>query len=216
MTRPLTTTVLALLLVLLGAAAATAAPVYVGHLLFSAAQEASIMMSPDGSGPPLTEARSSGGAVIDASIDVQLVDFLFDPILNFPREDLWLQFADDGTVGSCFQGGLIFPADDDTDLNGWTRFALPPRGGGWSAGPATVYLNGSPAYDPGGLVYPSVPLRANSPDLNGDLAVDLSDIALFTQDLFSGDTYRSDLNWDGQINIVDIALFVGHIGVVCE
>jgi hypothetical protein len=45
-----------------------------------------------------------------------------------------------------------------------------------------------------------------SPDLNGDLIVNLLDIAAFAADFFSGVyAYRSDFNNDGVLNLADIS-----------
>ena len=46
--------------------------------------------------------------------------------------------------------------------------------------------------------------------------VDLTDMALFTQDLGSGEAvFRSDLVWDGVLNLSDIAVFTQHLGASC-
>jgi hypothetical protein len=87
-----------------------------------------------------------------------------------------------------------------TDADGMTAVALPLRGGGHgtaadselSAPDVTCELTLD-----GGLMF-------NSPDLNGDLAVDLTDVALFAQDYFGPYNYRSDLYWDGQVGLNDL------------
>ena len=58
-------------------------------------------------------------------------------------------------------------------------------------------------------------LTANSPDLTGNLVVDIADVAKFTQLWFSGYDYRIDFYWDGIINIADVALFVQGLGSAC-
>lgn len=211
----------ALTLLIPCAAAASVGLPYVGVIQY-AFEEASILITPDGSGPGLDEACGPGGTVVDATIAVQLVDISWLPIAVFPAEDLWLQFeVSEGTVGGCedygpyFDGG-VFIADHDTDANGWTEFRLPLRGGGWSEGPAYVYLNGEPAQSPDVLLHPPIPLRAKSPDLNGDLLVNLSDIAVFSYDLFGPYHVRSDLWWDEAINLSDVVWFTRAIGVTCD
>ena len=87
-----------------------------------------------------------------------------------------------------------------TDADGMTAVALPLRGGGHgtaadselSAPDVTCELTLD-----GGLMF-------NSPDLNGDLAVDLTDVALFAQDYFGPYNYRSDLYWDGRVGLNDL------------
>jgi hypothetical protein len=56
----------------------------------------------------------------------------------------------------------------------------------------------------------------NSPDINGDLVVNLSDIAFFASDFFSpGYNYRSDFNYDQVINLQDVAMLAGAVGAFC-
>ena len=194
---------------------------FVGEIEFVPEVEVAIRMLPDASGPPLSEARTVDTVVMDATIGVRLVDEYWLSIPNFPAEDLWLAFAvDPGTAAACFNHpnfpGGIFIADAATDSDGWTSFALPLRGGGWSTGPVTVYLNGEPAYGPDLILHPPLPLCANSPDLNGDGAVNLADLSQFTQDLLGVYHFRSDLYWDAVINLSDVSLIAQGNGVVCE
>lgn len=64
---------------------------------------------------------------------------------------------------------------------------------------------------------PDLPIYFNSPDLNADGRVDLTDAALFAQDLGAGDApFRSDLCWDGVIDLSDVAIFTQHLGAGCE
>jgi hypothetical protein len=51
-------------------------------------------------------------------------------------------------------------------------------------------------------------LLVNSPDLNGDLAVDLADVALFAQDYFGPYNYRSDLCWDGRVGALNDLTYI--------
>jgi len=196
---------------------------FVGAIDQSIFDSATILVHPDGSGPPLSEARSHQGTV-DATIRVMLVDLYFYPIPLFPSEDLWIQFeVGEGTATGCiqyqgFEGG-VFLADQATDIDGWTEFALPLRGGGWSNQSVTVYLNGSPAMDPYQSVFPPLPLGMVSPDITGDLVVNLSDIAIFTQDLHHHSNLahpRSDFNNDTVVNLVDITLMVQAAGTACD
>ena len=41
-------------------------------------------------------------------------------------------------------------------------------------------------------------------------------MALFAHDLGAGYAFRSDLSWDGQLDLSDIAVFVAHLGAGCE
>jgi hypothetical protein len=223
-----TRTTLACLLAALPILAAATPPAadsgipWVGEVVFASPAEASVLMRPDAAGAPLTDARLAGGGAVDATVAVRLVDEDYLPVAYFPREDVWLQFAiDPGTADGCVNYGIQTPGgpflpDHATDLDGWTEWSQPLWGGGWSGGPATVFLNGSPAMDPEQLVHPPVPLRVNGPDLDGDLVVDLTDVVLFTQDLHGSYRYRSDYDWNGVVNIVDIVHFTQAIGCACE
>jgi len=203
---------------------ALAAPVWphVGELLHDLISPTKIMVCPDGSGPPLSEARANG-AVVDATIQVKLVDNYGDPIYMFPPEDLWLQFeVGEGTALACFNNasypGGIFNADAATDSDGWTRFSQPLQGGGWSDASVTIYVAGYPALDPDENPHSPLPLGIVSPDINGDLVVGLSDIAHFVNDLmYPGEaSHRSDFNNDSVINLSDVALMAQGIGTSCE
>ena len=50
-------------------------------------------------------------------------------------------------------------------------------------------------------------MLVNSPDLNGDLLVNLADLSLFAQDYFGPYNYRSDLRWDGDLDLGDLVVF---------
>lgn len=205
---------------LLGAASALAVGIpYVGEIVYTAG-EATILVLPDGSGPPMSEARSTSGAVVDATVRVRLVDEFFDSVLNFPNEDLWLQWSEDpGTVRGCLHfpnyAGGIFTADGWTNVQGWTEFALPRRGGGHSSGTVTVYLNGLPAYHPGLPPFEPLPLHFVSPDIDGSLVVDLGDLTLFSADYLASAGVRSDFNVDGTVNLADLATFSQGFSIAC-
>ena len=222
MHRPMIGYLLVLSLVLVGGSA-LAAPIfpYVWSINFAADEEVSILIVPDGSGPPLTEARTSDGILTDATIEVTLVSCDGYPISYYPPGDMWLQWYEaPGTVSGCitYGGGYpggVFTADAATDDMGRAYFVQPLCGGGWSDGQVTLFVQGQPALNIGGWTEPPLPLRANSPDFNGDRLVNLTDITLFIQDYGSEYAYRSDFNWDGIINLSDISLMSQAIGVVC-
>jgi hypothetical protein len=223
MNRPAPCLALVALSLLLAAAPAGATFIpYVGEIIFDAPDVASILMRPDGNGPPLTAARLEGGDPADATIHVRLVDHDYQPIAHYPDVDMWIQFdLDPGNADGCADYGPSFPggvfiADHDTDADGWTEWTAPLAGGGWTEGPARVYVGGNVAMDPENVLQPPVPLRANSPDLDGDLEVDLTDIVLFSQGLGGGYHYANDFNWDGLLNLSDITVFTQAIGNVCE
>jgi hypothetical protein len=197
----------------------------VDQILFAPAGEATILIVPDGSGPPLSAASDGQGGVADATISVRLVSFYGGgAVFQYPYDDIWLQFNVDhetpGTISACnvhpSYPGASFVADSNTDLDGWTTFTLPLRGGGWSVGPCWVYLAGNPAYDTFSVPYPPLPLRTVSPDINGDLTVDLLDVVLLGADFHSGYNLRSDLHCDGVLNLLDLVVLGQHLGAACD
>lgn len=58
-------------------------------------------------------------------------------------------------------------------------------------------------------------LSINSPDINGDLAVHIADVAIFSADYFGTYDFRSDLSYDGAINIADIGVLASKMGKSC-
>lgn len=167
-----------------------------------------VRVHPDGSGPPFTEAFQLPGNVVDATVTLLLLDEMGDPISMFPAEDIWLQ-ANNGGLVPCGGGAGLIP-DRNTDQNGTTVWVSPPRAGGHTTGLALAYVNGIPLTSSVGIE-----LRFTSPDLDGSGAVTLTDGGLFTQDLFGVYAERSDLNWDGVINISDVGLVAGAMGQGC-
>ena len=83
-----------------------------------------VLVVPDGSGSPFSEAHDEQGQVVDATITLYLRDNQGIPFVYFPHEDMWLESADGGQV-SCTWGVL---ADQDTDFNGMKCPAWGSRG----------------------------------------------------------------------------------------
>ncbi|MBK7670223.1 MAG: hypothetical protein IPJ24_02360 [bacterium] len=69
-----------------------------------------LLVVPDGSGPPFTQAHRAGGSIVDATIELVLTHPC-GPFANFPREDIWLEAAGRGFVACA--GGTN--PDTDTD-----------------------------------------------------------------------------------------------------
>jgi hypothetical protein len=166
-----------------------------------------LMVAPDGSGPAMTEATVDGGATVDATITLTLVDGNGDPVYLFPGEDLWLEDMA-GELAYCY-GGMN--ADASADENGQTTFSGPFNCGYQNApgNELQVFVAGSP------LIGPSLPVHFNSPDLNGDLVVNLTDIVLFAMMLAGNYDWAGDLNHDQTINLVDIVLMSYAVGAGC-
>ena len=168
---------------------------------------------PDGSGAPFTQARVTGGGVVDATITLTVRDSL-QPWPNQPAADFWLEpevAADGGSFAACVRGTC---ADAPTDALGVTHWALSLRAGGWSTAPMRVMVWGLPLTPPGGEVL--LDLRHVSADLNGDLVVDLADVPLFAADFQGGYAFRSDLQYDGVVDLGDIPRLAAALGAGCR
>ena len=55
----------------------------------------------------------------------------------------------------------------------------------------------------------------NSPDITGDLVVDICDTVLFARDMKGSYNYRSDFNYDGKIDGLDTVLYCAGLGARC-
>ncbi len=185
----------------------------------SSAPMVSMFLKPNGSGTTLSACFGPGGVVVPATIQVTLIDANGLPAGNVSERDIRLARA--GTnLGWCPDSFYPPPihapncADGPTNNAGQTTFTMAYHGGGWHQGAMQVWVleaGGNWAAIPNQL-----PINANSPDYNGDLIINLSDIAIFAQDIGSGGApYRSDFNFDGIINLSDIAMFAGVIGMSC-
>jgi len=171
-----------------------------------------LLVHPDGSGPDFTAARTEWGETVDVSITLILRDNLDDPIAGYPAEDLYL-VSEDGGLVLC-NGGSI--ADRNTDSLGMTQWTQPLAAGGASQAEAVVMANGSPVW----ALESRVPLQFNSPDMNGDLVVNLSDLQQFAVAFFESrnnhsSDFRADFQRDGQINLADLARFAPAFGTAC-
>jgi hypothetical protein len=176
------------------------------YLAYGGPEAATVLVVPDGGGRRFDEAVLSDGTVVDATLTLVVLDGNEDPVFGYPWEDLWLESADGGMV-AC-NGGTT--ADANTDPGGETQWVLPLLAGGWSQALTQVYVNGS-ALTTG----PGLNLHVNSPDLNGDLKVDLADLSQFVLDYFGAFAFRSDLFRDGLLNLADVAVFARALGAEC-
>jgi len=180
-----------------------------------------VVVSPGEGGTPLSEAEMLGGSPADATIRIQLW-YMSGPIenpepaplANFPGEDLWLEFPG---LATCWPA--LLSADGSTDANGWFSFSAPLGLAGWNdpADPLSfphVVISGSTLYDQDdNIIQPT--LVVNSPDINGDLTVNLTDVALFAADFHGPYSFRSDYNWDGVVNLTDLVWMARLMGDQC-
>ncbi len=165
-----------------------------------------LFVVPDGSGETFDRAFLPYGGQADATITLWLLDANYDPLPNFPREDMWLVSVDGGLI-PCPAGSI---ADANTDSQGTTRWTQPLHAGGHSEGLTEVRVNGSMLESTTG-----VRLGFNSPDINGDLTVNLTDVQIFTTDFYADFDFRSDFHRDGSVNLSDLAEMAHAFGASC-
>ena len=151
----------------------------------------------------------TGGSIADegATITVTVLDAGGLPVPNFPFQDIYLGHPGDNSIVLC-QGGST--ADFNTNANGVPTLSCVISGGGFS--PTTqVYINGTPL---SGINNPPLTVGLNSPDINGDLNVNLNDFSAFGVD-FGGNAFRSDYVYDGVVNLGDFSRFGQTFGETC-
>lgn len=171
----------------------------------------SIWILPDGAGLPLDQAQGQGGVTVPMSIQVLLLDTMGSPLTTVEPDEVWLEDLQ-GEVSLCLPG---WHPDVWNQAAGEFFFTGSPAGGGSRAhddnnNPFLVMVCNVPLFSP---VYN---LAVNSPDINGDLVVDLLDLSLFGQDFHGVYAYRSDFVWDGQVNLLDLAVLGSALGLECE
>ena len=147
-----------------------------------------IIVTPSGNGTNL--------AAEGIAFRVTMVDYCLVPIVFFPFQDIWAESVDGGMV-FCM-GGTV--ASANTNADGVSIIEGPFLAGGYSEAGFTVYLTGTP------LVAPILPVKVNSPDITGDLVVNIADVGVFAEDFIGGAySFRSDFYGDETLNIADVA-----------
>lgn len=178
----------------------------------------SLFLLPDGSGDRFDDAQSWSGVAgeapvrVDATITVELTDGGGAPIVGAAADAMAL-----GSSAGSLSGCGVLGADGPSDANGIMTFASAPLASGVSdlgAGELltlagvdfeTQYLGGGDGLD----------VRFNSADLNGDLSVGLTDVALFAEAYVGEYSYAIDYVWDGSNSIADIGLLASALGSGC-
>jgi hypothetical protein len=167
--------------------------------------QVSCVICPAGDTTTLTACYLFGGTpTVSAVIDLWVRDINGDPVYLYPPDDLWVVFN-----GQCDCPVHACVADAPTDANGHTTFSGPWYGAGCSNDNSTnISLNGLV------LIHPGMPIWFNSPDMNCDLVVNLTDVVLFAASYGTG-AYCADFLWDGIVNLSDIVLLAQHYGHTC-
>jgi hypothetical protein len=174
-------------------------------LEYPGSETVSLFVRPDGGGRQFTQAMTVSGNTVDATVHLEIYNYSGVPMVDYPAEDMWLEVADGGLV-PCALGAC---ADAATDQDGQTSWVAPLRAGGSSESDCFVVINGDILYGS------NLNLHFNSPDLNGDLVVNLADVGLFAEDFFSYYHYRSDFYCDQVLNIADLSMMAQALSATC-
>jgi hypothetical protein len=165
----------------------------------------SCVVCPAGDGDAYTQCYLFGGIHANATIDLWVRDINGDPVVLYPATSLWVEFP-----GMCECPPHACIADAPTDANGHTTFSGPFYGAGCdNTNSTTISLNGIPLNQPG------LPIWHNSPDMNCDLVVNLSDVVIFASGWFTTCPYCVDFYWDGVCNLSDVVIMAAHIAHTC-
>jgi hypothetical protein len=171
-----------------------------------AQQDVSVLVSPSGIGSQLSACFAyQQGPVADATIELWVRDAVGDPIYLFPSSDMWLETASKGMV--LCPGGST--ADQSTDINGYTTFSHAIFAGCCGSG-IVVTVNGQALSQA-----PFSNIYVNSPDMNCNLVVNLSDVVVWATVFFGTYDYCADFYWDGLLNLSDIVILAQSIAATC-
>jgi len=165
----------------------------------------SMMMVPDGTGDVLAEVIRADGTRVNGEITVYVRDFAGVGMPGVLPAEITVG-SDDPRLVFCDEFNIARVA---TDPDGLSYFDGPFGGGGTS----TSLLRISVCYDFLTTVF--LPLQINSPDITGDLKVDLQDVQAFAVDFYGSYDYRSDFEYDGVVNLSDVTLMAQHLGASC-
>jgi hypothetical protein len=163
-----------------------------------------LFVRPDGNGHTFNQARLANGTVVDATITLTLVNYLGDPLPGYPAEDIWLETSGDGLVFPA--GGTI--ADAATNASGQTEWFNPLSAGGCTIGETTVVLVAGQPLNQDGLE-----LAFISPDIDGNLIVNLADLSTFSAAYSGAYNPCADMFYDSIVNLSDLALFSQAYGI---
>ena len=161
-----------------------------------------ILVCPAGDGPTLSS--------IGATITVQLRDVTgMIPIEGVPASDYWLFDCND-QVSLC-GGANSINADAASDADGMATISGAIAAGG--SGDGTLVIVQGVVIEDCNLSYICLPIVWKSPDMNGDLVVDIVDFSMFGPSFPSPPkpyNPAADLNDDGIIDLLDFAAFGAH------
>jgi len=158
-----------------------------------------MLICPAGDGAALSD--------VAAVLGVTVRDGSGMPLGYMSPNDFWMVGCSSGLT--LHNGGNSSRADAMTDINGYTTISGTIAGGGSDAG-LHVVVRGVVINQPAGEAL-CLPIRVASPDINGDLRVDLIDFSLFASYYNQLPAAPlADFNGDGVVDLIDFVSFAGH------
>jgi hypothetical protein len=142
-------------------------------------------------------------SAVGCQISVSIADNTGTPIAGILATDFWL-VGQNGGLNLCGGSGSA-DADSATNASGLTTMSDECAAGGQDTGLYVVCQ--------GIVLAVGVPITAVSPDINGDLLVDVIDLSAFAINYQSPPkpyNYNSDYNGDGKVDIIDFSIFAQH------
>ena len=156
----------------------------------------SMLVTPLGTGTPLTDVYVGDGTRGDATIHLWVLDSNGNPIYQYSWEDMWLEA--DGVAFAADPFPPPRPNGGSTDSFGYTYWDGVLFAGGCSQDGVWVVLAGDRLPTP-------VNLKINSCDINGDLVVDVLDV-MFFMDMYGGADFCGDFNYNGFVTGLDLLM----------
>jgi len=189
------------------------------------------LLTPDqrtdaGVGLPIFRVTANGGCLFNCPqgdgvrfddfggiITIIVMDITGSPIRGIPAADFWVD--GDGCGGNMILcgGSSSCNADSATDANGQTTISGAVAAGGCGEVGLAVVVQGIVVLDTTGLRQLCLPYEVRSPDITGDLVVNLADLSVFATGYTSPpQPYNKcvDYNCDGVINLADYSRFAAH------
>lgn len=164
----------------------------------------SVCVLPDG----VARTFTFPGHEVNAVLHFRVEDWENTP----PHPAVPVEWLDGGPESVCLPYEVEIPSDSE----GWVTWVPDLQGGGHRGPDEAVNLSLWIPVCPNQLLEPSEGVYFNSPDISGDLKVDLVDVQLFAGDLFGEYDFRSDFNWDGTLNLIDVQIMAQAMGSTCE
>ena len=153
---------------------------------------------------------------VGLTITVTVRDNVNAPIANIPAADVWLIGCND-LLALCGGSGAI-NASAPTDVNGQTTITGDIAAGGCDLGGVRVVVQGV-AIGAGVCADPCVLIKVKSPDVNGNLLVNLVDFATFGSGYTSPPkAYNECIDFTapfGTVTLADFAVYGSHNNHTC-